>query len=298
MTTGPDCPIGFLRLPDGRYAAYHRFVPLSGRRVTRSESWDFLHWTSDPRIVFEPDAGDPPQIQFYGMGVFPYGSYELGTVWMFHTDPNEFGSGHMGGYQEAELAYCRTGYAWHRAAQGRTFIPHGRAGQWDRGNLQCASQPVFLDDEIRFYFMGTTMLHKSYWELDPQTAGLGVASVKPDRFVALRAGDRPAQLLTVSFPPPSSDLFVNARVERGGWIKFAAFDPAMKPLPGLGEERCLPITGDSTAAPVRWRNADLFTAVAGGRIRLRLRAMNARLYSVFATAPDEKPVYHRFTAAR
>lgn len=298
MSTHPDCPMGFLRLRDGRYVAYHRFVPFSGRRVTRSESWNFRQWTSDPRIVFEPDAGDPPQIQFYGMGVFPYGGYELGTVWIYHTDTGDTGPGKMCGYQETELAYCRTSYAWHRAAQGQAFISHGSGEDWDHGNLQCASQPVLLDDEIRFYFMGTTMRHKVHWELDPQRAGLGMATMKPDRFIALAAGKTPAELLTVSFGVPTSNLFVNARTARDGWVKVEALDAAMQPLKGFEAAQCMPITGDSTSAPVRWRGADIFTAAAGKPIRLRVTARNARLYSIFATDPNETPVYHKFRAVR
>ncbi|HRU06421.1 MAG TPA: hypothetical protein P5137_11680, partial [Candidatus Brocadiia bacterium] len=161
--TNPDCPMAFFRMNNGRYAAHHRVYGL-GRRVCRSESWDLLNW-SEPRMVMEPDAGDPPQVQFYGMGAATYGDYEIGTLWMFHTDPDEPGFGKMKGYQETELAYARSGFAWHRLAQGTPFIPHGRKGQWDQGCLQCASQPVFLEDEIRFYYAGTDAFHSTRWEL-------------------------------------------------------------------------------------------------------------------------------------
>ena len=49
--TNPDCPIGFFRARDGRYVMYHRVWGF-GRRVLRSESWDFLHWSAEPRLVF------------------------------------------------------------------------------------------------------------------------------------------------------------------------------------------------------------------------------------------------------
>jgi hypothetical protein len=44
-------------------------------------------------MVVEPEAGDPPQIQCYGMGQTAYGSYEIGTLWMYHTDPEDVGGG-------------------------------------------------------------------------------------------------------------------------------------------------------------------------------------------------------------
>ena len=90
IATAPDCPIGFLRAPDGRFAAYHRMAGY-GRRVFRSESWDFAHWSGEPQMVLEPDAGDPPQTQFYGLGACAYGPYELGTLWIYATDPDDHG---------------------------------------------------------------------------------------------------------------------------------------------------------------------------------------------------------------
>jgi hypothetical protein len=296
IASSPDCPMALLRLRDGRYIAHYRHHPYSGRRICRSESWNFREWTSDPRIVMEPDAGDPTQIQFYGMGSAVYGSYEIGTLWIFHTDPNEFGNGHMNGYQETELTYARSGYAWHRAAQGQPFIPHGEPGSWEQGNLQAASQPVFLDDEIRYYYAATDMLHKTHWELDPQTAGLGMASMKPDRFIALEAGDAPAEALTVSIPVPSPQFFVNAKTEPGGWVKVGLVDAQTHPIEGCTLDDCAAITGDATIHPVRWRAGD--RVPVGSRVRLRFQAKNARVYSIFATEPDEKPVYYRFRAAR
>lgn len=289
----PDCPMAFLRKTDGRYVAFHRVRPI-GRRICRSESWDLKHWSSEPRMILEPGPGDPPQLQFYGMGLTQYGPYELGTLWTFYTDESEMGRGHMRGYQEAELAYSRSGYAWHRVAQGTPFISHGSEGDWDCGNLQCASAPVYLDDEIRYYYAGTDMRHKTHWELDPQTAGLGMAGLKPDRFVALEAGRTPAELLTVGFALPSTELFVNAAVGRRGSLQVEMLDVDAKPVEGLGLSDCLPIEGDSTSHAVRWSRSDSFAALVGKPVRLRLRAVRARVYSIFALDSGETSTYHRF----
>jgi len=228
----PDCPMAFFRACDGRYVALHR-VRSWGRRICRSESFDLKHWSRQPRMIFEPGPGDLAQTQFYGMGVTTYGPYEIGTLWVFHTDEDEMGRGHMNGYQEAELAYSRSGYAWHRADQGTAFIPHGQPGCWDCGNLQCASQPVFLEDEIRYYYVGTDMRHQRQWELVPQTAGLGMAHLEPDRFVALEVGSTTGELLTVAFAPAGHRLFMNADTGKDGWVKVALLDAEGKNLEGL-----------------------------------------------------------------
>ena len=117
ISTEPDCPIGFLRASDGRYVAYHRMAGF-GRRVFRSESWDFEHWSGEPRMVLEPDADDPPQTQFYGLGAAAYGPYEIGALWRYATDVDDLGPHKRLGLQTPELAYARAGTAWHRAAPG------------------------------------------------------------------------------------------------------------------------------------------------------------------------------------
>ena len=297
IATAPDCPIGFLRAPDGRFVAYHRMAGY-GRRVFRSESWDFAHWSGEPRMVLEPDAGDPPQTQFYGLGACAYGPYELGTLWIYTTDPGDRGPSKSRGLQTPELAYARAGAAWHRAEAGTAFIANGAAGEWDCGNLQPASQPVFLDDEIRYYYAGTNVRHSRHWELEPQDAGLGMARLKPDRFVALRAGEAPAELGTLAFKPPSMDMFVNARTAPEGEVRVELQDAEARPLPGFTAADCRPIRGDATAHRVEWRGVGQAEAPVGQPTRIRLTARQASVYSVFVTEPGESPVYHQFEALR
>ena len=288
----PDCPMAFYREADGRYVVHHR-VRRWGRRICRNESFDLLHWASEPRMVLEPGPADPPQTQFYGMGAALYGPYVLGTLWVFHTDAAEMGRGHMNGYQDAELAYARSGHAWHRLAPGQAFLPHGGGRAWDRGNVQCASQPVFLDDEIRYYYAGTDMRHRTHWELQPQKAGLGLACLRPDGFVALRA-TRPAELLTVAFAPQGEHLFANAAIEPQGQLAVGLLDAEGRPLPGYELARCEPLHGDALAHAVRWGSR---TSVPLSRpLRLRVRAAGARLFSLYLVGAQEQPCYHQFSA--
>ena len=295
--TNPDCPMGLLRARDGRYVVYHR-VWGHGRRVFRSESWDFVHWSGEPRLVVEPDAGDPTNTQLYGLGAAPYGPYELGTLWIYHTTQDDPDIAKMGGVQQPELAYARSGHAWHRAAQGTPFIPNGPAapppGAWDRGNLQCASAPVYLDDEIRYYYAGTQVIHRRGWAFEPQRAGLGLASLKPDRFVALDAGDEPAELLTAAFPLLSDRIRVNADVAAEGWVRAGLVTADGEPLAGLGPEDTPPLRGDDTAHAVRWPDGAPAALPVGRWVRLLIRARRASLYAVAVHAPGETPVYHRF----
>lgn len=292
ITTGPDCPMGLLRQPDGRYVAYHR-KRTYGRRVFRSESWDFKHWSSEPRMVLEADAGDPPMTQFYGLGSTPYGPYEIGSLWMYHVDPDDATT--MRGYQEAEFVYARSGYAWHRAAQGKAFLAHGKPGEWDQGNLQCASSPLFLNDEIRYYYAGTNIIHGRHWEHNSQRAGLGMATIKPDRFVALRADDGEGELITTPCYLPSSDIRLNANVGKDGWVRVEIANLDGTVVEGYGLQQCIPVMGDSTSHHVLWSGAERSILSSSIRYRLRIKAKQANLYSLFVIEPGEKPHYTRFS---
>ena len=300
IPSNPDCPLGFFRAPDGRYVIYHRIWGY-GRRVFRSESWDFLHWSSEPRLVFEPDALDDPQIQFYGLGAVPYGHYEVGTLWTYRTDSTDRNVHKMFGAQEAELAYARSGYAWHRAAQNVPFVPRGEGDAWDGANLHCASAPVFLADEIRYYFAGTQARHGSGgWREIPQPAGLGMATLRPDGFVSLTAGEAVGDLVTAAFKLPHTRILVNAITEPDGWVRVGLITmEGGQPVPGCGLDDCDPLRGDSVAHEVHWRAADSGERAdpSGQWVLLQLRAQRASVYSVAIARPGEEAAYHGFGEA-
>ncbi len=292
IDTYPDCPMSLHRRTDGTYVAHHR-VPGGGRRVGRSESADFLHWHGG-HIILEPGPGDPPQFQMYGMGVTMYGDYEIGTLWAYHTELEDTGPHKMRGYQEAELTYSRNRLAWHRAAQGQAFIPHGEADSWDCGNLQCASAPVFLEDEIRYYYAASNLRHDYNWEVRPGRFGIGMASVKPDRFIALVAGDEPALMYTRRFALLSPEVYVNADVADGGEVRLELLDGDCQPIPGYGLGDCLPIRGDSTAHRVTWQGGPASSPPIHRPIRWRLAATRAKVYSVWMPDGEKESCYYRF----
>jgi hypothetical protein len=288
----PDCPMSLLRRLDGSYAAHHR-VPNGGRRIGRSESPDFLNWQGG-RIVLEAGPGDPPQFQMYGMGAAIYGDFEIGTLWDYYTDLDDSGRSHMNGEQMAEFVYSRSGWCWHRALPHQWLIPNGADGSWESGNLQCASAPLYLDDEIRFYYAASTVRHSSRWELQPGQFGIGLATSKPDRFVALVAGDEPALALTRQFTIHTPELFVNAAVARGGNVQVELLDAAGHVLPGFEMDKCMPVSDDSIKHPLRWQGEPPLATIVGQPIRWRLSATNAKVYSVWMPDGDAKPVYYKF----
>jgi hypothetical protein len=289
----PDCPMSLHRTDDGRYVLYCR--PWFGdRRVSRRESWDFVHWT-EPKIVIDQEPGDTAQTQFYGLGAIPYGAYEIGTLWMYRTEESDLGFHKMHGHQYPELAYTRTGYAWHRASLGEPWIGLGEEGSWKWGMIQPASSPVILADEMRFYYAGIRTGHGvPDYEGEEPRCGIGFASLLPDRFVGVRALGE-GHILTRPFWSDSPEIWVNACVGDGGQIRVEVDDVAGKPIEGFELGDCVPTTGDSVRHRVRWRAGSELGALANREIRLRVRAEEATVYALLVGDESDVSTYWRFS---
>jgi hypothetical protein len=280
------------RAADGRYVAYHR--PAFGdRRVGRAESWDFLHW-SEPKMVLDQDPADPTQVQFYGLGAVAYGGYEIGTLWVYHTEPSDMDFYKMKGHQQPELAYARSGYAWHRAAIGKGWIALGRKGSWEWGNIQPASSPLLLKDEVRFYYVGSRTGHgERHWTGKAARCGIGMASVKPDRFVAVRA-DRRGSILTRPFWTETPCFWANAAVGRSGELRAEIADLDGRPIKGFALKDCVPVSGDSIRHRLRWRGDPDPSALSNRQIRMRVQARGARIYALASGGEGELAAYWNF----
>ena len=109
----------------GKYVAFARpsvHEANTIRRIGRSTSEDFIHWT-DPEDVLVPDSDDPPATEFYGMPVFKYEGLYIGQLWMYHArseeTPIRFAS-----TVDVQLAVSRDGIVWERVGDREPFIPN------------------------------------------------------------------------------------------------------------------------------------------------------------------------------
>ena len=278
ITANSDCHIGLYRNPEsGLYHASFR-ADCPDRRVWRSESEDFLTWRR-PVLSLEPDVRDPVQTQIYGMQMTPYGAYVFGWMMRYATWESDTRAGKPNGNWDIELAFSRGGYCWHRPLQGEYFIRRGDGGDWTTGLISVASSPLFFDHEIRFYFSACKHQHGD--EYAAKRFQIGAASVRPDRFIGLRAArpDEPAELETRPFAVDPTEVYVNANASAGE-IRVQLCDIERKPIRGFEFENCVPVTSDETTHKVRWSGNLDALAFARKPIRLLVRARNAVLYSV------------------
>jgi hypothetical protein len=254
------------------YVAYSRFG--FGRKIARSESADFLHWSA-PALVMECDSADGEATQFYGMGADLYEGLYIGMLWVYR----EGGDGCI----DTQLGVSRDGIEWQRVADRQTFLPLGPAGTWEDGMARCAERIIPVGDELYIYYSGVNGPHSgpkfpadSIVRTHPPAIGLAV--LRRDGFVSLDAGDDEGALLTTPFAMPEGGLRLNVEATRGR-VRAAVCEEAGA-LIAISE----PVTGDQLAAEVIWRPGQEASSCptglrAGRRVRLRLTAQRARLYS-------------------
>ena len=244
-----------------------------GRAVAHTESPDFLTWDHrDPAtapVVMEANLDDATGTEIYGMGVFAYEGLYIGLVQRFHNRPGDV-------FLDIQLAVSRDGVHFERIGDGTPFLPCGGVGEWDRFNNAMSNNPPLVSgDELRFYYSGRSYRHSPYSGPDggEKWGGIGLASVKRDRFVSLEASFAGGTLTTKPLRWSGGPLCVNAKADFGT-IEVEVLDEA-----GNVIGRSAPLRGDSISLTVHWEED--FTPPSGA-VRLRFLLKNALLFSFWS----------------
>lgn len=292
-----DCHIGFYRDPvTGHYRVTFR-TRVPDRRVWVSESLDLVNWTR-PVLAIEPGPEDLCNTQFYGMQMTPYGAYIMGWISVYNTfdykvDPN---FNKMAGTMDVELAYSRDGFGWHRCFPGQKFIPHGGPDDWDAQCLIPASTAIYRPEGIYFYFSGSPYDHSGpiripYDEIADEC--IGMATLRPDGFVELEAREEVCEFMTRPFMVREGDIYLNASANEG-YVKVEVCDTKGEAIEGFAFQNCKPFTGDSTVYKVCWDGMPDPKKICGQVIRLKVRAKNAKIYSVLFPNGEDPANYWWF----
>jgi hypothetical protein len=245
---------------------------FSGRAVARVESTDFITWNftkpDTAPVALTADLQDKPGTEIYSMKVFPYEGIYIGLVQTFHATPDD-------STLDVQLAVSHDSVQFTRVADRGVFIPVGPVGSWDRFNLSLANNdPISVGDELRFYYGGRLYRHGPYSGPDkgPEKSGIGFATARRDRFVALESSFDGGEILTKPVKLKSAALHVNAKSDFGEII-VEVLDSGGKVL-----TKSEPIQSDGLNIPVKW--AEDFKG-SPESVALRLKLTNARLFALW-----------------
>jgi hypothetical protein len=150
---------------------------------------------------------------------------------------------------------------------------------------------------VRFYYAGAPYHHGEYRERPDDDMCIGAASLRPDGFVALRAGGDGGELLTRLFALHAPEILVNADAVRGA-VRVEVQREDGTPVDGFALADCQPVRGDGIAQRVVFADSADASRIVGRPIRLRVQARKAELYSVWMPNGDQEPKYWDFREIR
>ncbi len=286
----------------GKYVMFHRQIierampqrlaTSIGRYIVRQESDDLAGW-SPRQTVFNPMDERWPEVE--SMMVIRHEGIYFGFPQMLENE--------IRGEVEIHLLTSRDGYTWDRPFPNQAFVPLGPRGDFD-DFITWFGLPVIHGDEVKIYYGGAQYPHsKPVAHLidapdlsrEAHRNAIGLATVKRDRFIGLRADEPWGAFLTRPILIEDDDLYVNAAVDRELRIEVVDtvgefVDIGQKAHIGhyvAGEEHvyegysmddCELVSGDSVRHRVRWAGGKL-GRFKGQAVRLRFAGRMATTYA-------------------
>jgi len=265
------------------------------RRIFSTNSYNILQWPGLHEMLVPDEVADNIDDEFYGLVRFRIGDLLIGLLNVFHRTENTL---------NIHLVYSRDGFNWQHAGQRRPFLDLGseQEGAWDRYMVETCTQPLFLDDETRIYYGGSSY-HHDWWmvgakegldhpeaKLGPKAgeSALGLATLRPEGFVSLDSMVRDGILSTRPFVSDGNKLVVNVACQPKGYFEAELTDVNDDVIAGYERKACDTFQGDATKHVVTWQGqSQLPQEVLQQGAKLRFFSRHASFYS-FRIADDQK----------
>ncbi|MFN7918503.1 MAG: hypothetical protein U0Q16_00310 [Bryobacteraceae bacterium] len=253
----------------------------------RIESRDLRTWSA-PELLLTPGDEDSPDTEFHTTPVFFYKDRYFCLNQILRRE------GEAANLMiDIELMVSRDGRQWDRPYRRDFFLPRGQPGAFDGGSMFTNANPILQGEEMRFYYgayPGTAVGGTRGPSGDPYgETGIGMASIRLDRFAAIIPVDRSDQRSLggvlehrgqVTLRP--LDLTQVKRITlnadaRDGWIKAELLTEQGYRVRGYAMDESAEIHGDSFVHAVTWRGA---AGLPKGRYLLRIHLDRAKLFAL------------------
>jgi len=240
------------------------------------------------------DSLDPPRAdlntpcELYNLDTAAYESLCIGLFSIWRGQPKDRAKPN-----EICIGFSRDGFHWQRPVHN-AFIPVSeRQGDWNWGNVQSAGGCcLVVGDRLYFYVSGRSGVPGSPAS---GTSATGLATLRRDGFASMEAAETEGMLTTRPVRFSGTHLFVNADAAKGE-LSAEILGADGTSVPGFTREDCVPFKGDSTCAPVRWKDTADLSKFAGKNVRFRFCLREGRLYS-FWVSPDTSGASRGYVAA-
>ncbi len=145
-----------------KYVIYSKGYDRTGgvnnnRQITRTESSDFVNWTTPQRRAASRPYAVGPAVAT--ASVFEYEGVYVMLLRIYHN--TGLADGERGDRSvDVQLAASRDGISWTRVANKETFMHLGAAGTWDDG-MVFPYRPFEKDGQIQIYYHGWDGVHEN-----------------------------------------------------------------------------------------------------------------------------------------
>lgn len=262
--------------PKGRrYVADTKFV-IPGKLRARGMMFsdDLVHWTRPFPTFFARD----PVTQIYGHTAFVYQGIYIGLRWIY--DPRYDPQTHS---MHVELDTSRDGYVWTRVGAGVPYMSvNSQRNTWDSSRIK-PTAALEVDEKLWIYYAAapTTadLANPDFPDSQQMPYSTGLATLKRDRFVSLRAGTQKGILVTRPLTFSGRYLHINAEIASGGAIHVSLLNSKGDVIPGFDRTDCRLPSGSALDYTVGWPQGLLLPGPEKGTVRLKVEMINSDLFS-------------------
>lgn len=282
--------VSFWSPAEGKYLCYYRVFKDKIRRIVRSESADFLSWSSPVLMEYRNPDGPAPVEHLYTNQTHPYfraPHIYVATAARFMpkrrvlTDQQAKAIGvhpaQFGDTSDAIFMTTRPSEGEeHVAAYDRIFLEgflRGGIGpeNWvARTNYPALNIVPTGPGEMSLY------VNQNYAQ---PTAHLRRYSLRLDGLASLHAGYAGGEMLTRPITFSGSRLHINFSTSAAGGIRVGLQDIGGEAIPGFGLADCQEQIGNEIAREVSWKGGADVSGMAGRPVRMRVALKDADLYA-------------------
>ncbi len=132
-----------------------------------------------PIVVLEPDADDPPGVQFYWLAPFATSRGYGGLLHCHHT---------TGQTMDIQLVTSADGWSWQRELDRKPLIALGERGSFDCGMVYAWAAPLQWQGRVLLFYSGRATVHDAQPRfpdepLPDAPCGIGIATLASDLLV-------------------------------------------------------------------------------------------------------------------
>lgn len=229
----------------------------------------------------DPTTKMMPVSQMYAFDAVGYESIMLG-LYTIITGPDNTLSEQLGMPKGTHLmlAYSRDGFYFDRPDRSYFIESTMKDGTWDQGYVIAAGGVcIIVDDELWFYYSAYQAVGSNAYG---KTA-IGLAKLRRDGFVSL---DGTGEVLTRKMTADGKKhLFVNVDAPAGS-IAAEIIDSSGNPVKGYTIDDCIPVTGDTTSAMIKWKSGSDLSFLNGKEYQIRFKTTDSKFYAFWLSADE------------